>query len=76
MSDQPDNLILVYLRRMDERLERIEGDIADLKRRMTALEYNQASLHADYAGLQVRMDRFDERLARIERRLELQDARP
>ena len=75
MSDQPDNLILVYLRRIDERLERMEADLQDVKRRLTALEQSQASLHADYAGLQLRMDRFDDRLARIERRLELAEVR-
>ncbi len=76
MSDQPNNLILVYLRRMDERLERIEGDIQDLKHRVTALEEGQSRMLALYAGLQLRMDRFDERLARIERRLDLAEARP
>ena len=83
MSDQPDNLVLVYLRRIDERLERIEVDMRDVKRRLTALEESQARMHqdiaairGDYAGLQLRMDRFDERLARIERRLDLAEARP
>ena len=75
MSDQPDNLVLVYLRRIDERLERMEADIQDMKRRITALEQSQANLHADYAGVQLRMDRFDERLARIERRLDLAEVR-
>lgn len=82
MSDQPDNLVLVYLRRIDERLERIELDMRDVKRRLTALEESQARMHhdiaairGDYAGLQLRMDRFDERLARIERRLDLAEVR-
>ena len=76
MSDQPDTLILVYLRRIDERLERMEGDMQDLKHRVTALEEGQSRLLSLYAGLQHRMDRFDERLARIERRLDLTEARP
>ena len=83
MSDQTDSLILVYLRRIDTRLERMDEDIQDLKRRMTAVEDGIARLHheiaairGDYAGLQLRMDRFDDRLARIERRLDLAEARP
>lgn len=82
MSDEPDNLVLVYLRRIDARLERMDDDIQDLKRRMTAVEDGIARLHheiagirGDYAGLQLRMDRFDDRLARIERRLDLAEAR-
>ncbi len=82
MSDQPDNLVLVYLRRIDERLERMEADLQDVKRRLTALEESQARMHqdvagvrGDYAGLQLRMDRFDDRLARIERRLDLTEVR-
>ena len=76
MSDEPDNLILVYLRRIDARLERMESDLVDIKRRVTALEESQGRLHLDYAGVQLRMDRFEERLARIERRLDLAEVRP
>lgn len=83
MSDQPDTLVLVYLRRIDARLERMEDDLKDVKRRLTALEESQARMHqdiaairGDYAGLPLRMDRFDDRLARIERRLDLAETRP
>ena len=75
MSDAPDSLVLVLLRRMDARLERIENDLQDLKRRVTALEESQARLHLDYAGVQLRMDRFDDRPARIEHRLDLAEVR-
>ena len=76
MSDAPESLVLVLLRRMDARLERIENDLQDLKRRVTALEESQARLHLDYAGVQLRLDRFDDRLAGIERRLDLAEVRP
>lgn len=83
MSDGPENLIMVYLRRIDTRLERMELGLNDIKRRVTALEEGQARLHhdiaairSDYAGVQLRMDRFEERLARIERRLDLAEVRP
>lgn len=76
MTDEPDNLVLVYLRRIDNRLERIEEDIRDLKYRMTLTEEGVAKLNGAYAGLQLRMDRLDNRLDRIERRLDLQEAHP
>ena len=76
MSDTPENLVLVYLRRIDHRLERIEEDVRDLKYRMTLTEEGVAKLNASYAGLQQRIDRLDNRLDRIERRLDLQEAHP
>ena len=71
MSDQPENLMLIYLRRIDERTDRIETDLRDVKRRMTSLEEQTANLYHSYAGVQVRLDRIDSRVERIERRLDL-----
>lgn len=78
MSDQPENIVLVYLRRIDERTARTEEDIRDVKRRLTSLELSVGrltsdigGLREDYAGMPLRMDRFDARLERIERRLDL-----
>jgi hypothetical protein len=67
MSDEPDSIVLILLRPMDEKLDRLIDEVRDLKVRATSLEENQA-------GLQRRMDRFDMRLDRIERRLDLVDA--
>jgi tetrahydromethanopterin S-methyltransferase subunit G len=71
MSEEPDNLVLRYLRRMDEKLDRVIDDIADLKRRMTSLEQAVSLLHGDFAGQSLRIDRIEARLERIERRLDL-----
>jgi hypothetical protein len=71
MSDAPDNLILVYLRRIDEKLDRVVASVADLGRRMTSLETKVALLHGDFAGQSERIDRMDLRLERIERRLDI-----
>ena len=83
MSDELENLVLVYLRRIDTQVDRVIEEIQDLKLRVSALEAGQArirqdiaELYAAYAGMQVRMDRMDQRLDRIERRLDLQDAHP
>jgi hypothetical protein len=42
-----------------------------LKRRVTSLENQTASLHVDFAGQSARLDRIEVRLDRIERRLDL-----
>ena len=67
MSDQPDNLILVLLRRMDEKLDRLGDDMHDIKVRTTNVESGVAALNR-------RMDRFEDRLERIERRLDIVEA--
>jgi archaellum component FlaC len=75
MAEEPDNLVLVMLRRMDERiddrfnriderLDRIEFDVHDLKVRTTGVEEG-------LAGVNRRLDRLEDSASRIERRLNL-----
>jgi hypothetical protein len=64
MADEPDNIVLIYLRRIDEKLDRVVDDVRDLKVRVTGLEEG-------LAGVNRRLDRADARLDRIERRLDL-----
>ena len=64
MTDGPDSLILQLLRRMDEKLDRVGGDVHDLKVRVTGVEEGVAGIHR-------RLDRLDGRVERIERRLDL-----
>jgi hypothetical protein len=73
MSDEPDNLILRYLRRLDGRSERTADDLSDIKKRLTPLEQQITLLHGGFSGQSVRIDRIDIRLERIERRLDLID---
>ena len=70
VSDVPDNLVLVYLRRMDEKLDRLASNVADVGRRVTSLETKIALLHGDFAAQSERIDRIEVRLARIEGRLD------
>jgi hypothetical protein len=60
MTDQPDNIVLQYLRRFDEKLDRV----VDVKVRLTAVEEG-------LAGVNRRLDRVEIRSERIERRLDL-----
>ena len=80
MADDPDNLILVYLRRLDQRLERMETVLSEHGRRLTRIEEGIARVRRDQAGdaetvahLQAQVDRMGEKLARIERRLDIAD---
>ena len=63
---QPDNIMLAMLCKIDQRTERMVEDIHDLKVRMTSVEEG-------LAGVNRRLDRLDNRVERIEKRLELSD---
>jgi len=67
MAEEPDNLVLKMLRRMDAKLDRVGEDIRDLKVRMSSLEENAAVVNR-------RLDRIEDRLDRIEKRLDLVDS--
>lgn len=57
MSEQPDSLVLVYLRRMDEKLDRALEWLDDLTHRVTSLELKVSLLHNDFARQSERIDR-------------------
>jgi hypothetical protein len=73
MADEPDNLVLVMLRRLDAKVDALGADMRDLKARMTAVEDMFAFLVKAIVNLQHAMDRHGERLERIEKRLGLVD---
>ncbi|RJY09092.1 hypothetical protein D6201_06705 [Aurantiacibacter aquimixticola] len=64
MSEDPENLTLRHLRRLDEKLDRLLDDQTEVKQRLGSLEQSTASIS-------VRIDRLDERVARIDKRLHL-----
>jgi septal ring factor EnvC (AmiA/AmiB activator) len=67
MAKEPENVTLVYLRRVDERTARMADDLQDLKVRVTSVEEALARVNR-------RLDRLETPVERIERRLELTDA--
>lgn len=78
MTDNIENLILEHLKRFQTSQERIERKLEEVITRWGALEINLASSRRDFAHSEentavigVRVDRLNERLERIERRLEL-----
>ena len=77
MSDQPENLMLVYLRRLDEKIDRLAEDMREVKLRLTALETAVGNLAATemshYAIMSDRTDRLAARIERIETRLDIRE---
>lgn len=75
MSDAPDHLLLAYMRRLEEKLDRVLEMQADQGRRLTLLEIAVSNLAASemghYANFSLRADRIETRLDRIDRRLGL-----
>ena len=78
MVDDPDNLVLVYLRRIDSKVDALAQDIRELKERVSSLEVAVASVRRDIAvlaetdaRLQNAVDRMREDVSRIQRRLDL-----
>ena len=38
MANEPDNIVLVYLRRLDEKVDRLMADVSDIKTRLDRIE--------------------------------------
>ena len=67
MSGEPDNLVLVYLRRIDTKVDGLRTDMVEIKERLGFLE-------AGYASLSRRVDRLGGDVEQIRRRLDIVDA--
>ena len=63
---EPDNIVLVYLRRIDEKVDRVIDDVRDLKVRMTEVEERLARVELSIAGY-LREEEFeiDEEVAHV-----------
>lgn len=67
MTDETANLVL-------EHLKRIRVTLDDLREETRELKVRTSNVEAQVVALDHRMDPFDDRLARIERRLDLVEA--
>jgi archaellum component FlaC len=74
MADEPENLTLQLLRRVDQRVQGIEAKIYRLADDVNNLKVRTSGVEEGLAGVNRRLDRLDMRVDRIERRLELADA--
>ena len=66
MSEEPDGIVLRYLRRIDEKLDRLGEDISDLKGRMTSVVEGLVGIHRRLDRLGLRVDRIEKRLDIVE----------
>ena len=73
MTDEPDSIVLSYLRRLDDRTKRMEERLDDLSSELRSARTHMTGFMQDHqrhdegiASLRVRMDR-------LERPLDLQD---
>ena len=78
MADNVENLMLEQLKRFQATLESMQHDIRELKVRQSETHSAVLALRRDHLGdaettahMQMQMDRFQDRLDRIERRLDL-----
>jgi len=67
-------MVLEFVPRIDRRLENVETVAVDMRARLHSLEEQVALMRQDVVRIDHRMDRFDEHLQRIEKRLELTEA--
>jgi hypothetical protein len=78
IAEVTNELIYETLKALQAQGAAVRDDMADLKHRMTTLEFSVGNLAAieaaHYAGHSGGLDRVDARLERIERRLELAEA--
>ncbi len=73
-DDNVRDFVAERFRRTDEKLDRILEAVETVTARLASLENQVAALRQDFVRLEHRVDGFDTRLSRIERRLELKDA--
>lgn len=78
MTDNVENIILEHLRSLRAGQDRIEAALKDVRQRLTGLESGIAGLRRDNIGTQedvyrqqTVIDAIQDRLQRIEKRLEL-----
>lgn len=71
---ETDNIILEHLRAIRAILDRHSDELREIKERAGIVEVGIGGLGTQYASLSIRMDRLDDRVARIEKRLGLLDA--
>ena len=74
MTDDVAHLMLEHLKHIRGKVDVLALDVMDLKSRMTGMEVQMGQVQVALAGQSQRIDRMDERLFRIERRLDLVEA--
>jgi tetrahydromethanopterin S-methyltransferase subunit G len=74
MAEVSNELIFEDLKQMQQRLDRVDHKIDEIKSELNALRGHQISMLQDFQNVYAILGRSDMRLDHIERRLELSDA--
>ena len=74
MNTETENLVLEHSRAIRADVGTLRDDMRDLRQRVSSMERHLVSIQSDVANIHQRLDTHGDRLARIERRLELADA--
>ena len=69
------NFIGEQFRRLNGRLDKLDLEIMDLKMRSSSVDEHLGGIMISVSGINNRLDRLEERVGRIERRLDLTDAK-
>ena len=73
MTDEPDSLTLRFLRRLDEKIDRIGDQLSDLSMEVRGMKTHMAGFMQSEVAQDHALASISQRLDRIERRLDLQD---
>ena len=71
MSDEPDNVTLRYLRRLDEKVDRLTDAVLEISTEMRGLKTHMAGFMQNEIAQDSAMASVKARLDRIERRLDI-----
>ncbi|MGD9740633.1 MAG: hypothetical protein AB7O56_04705 [Bauldia sp.] len=74
MANETDNLVLEHLRHIRKAVDGVALDMIDVKARISSIEGTLGHVMTQIGVLNGRVDRIEERLGRVERRLELTGA--
>ncbi len=80
MAEDPDNIVLVTLRRLDAKMGAMMAELHEVKERLAThettkvmLRRGDVSLYEAFARQQAAIDRLRDEMSRLERRLDLTD---
>lgn len=73
MSDNVENLVLELLKAIRQDVQTLKADNRDIKMRLASIEGHMATFHMEVARHSTKFDEIDERIERLERRMELRD---
>jgi len=71
MTEEPDSLTLRYLRRLDEKLDRLGDQVSDLTTEVRGIKTHMAGFMQTEVGQDGQIASIKDRLARTPRRLDL-----